>query len=141
MASLSIDEDNMASERKDRQSGRGTRAFRRLIAGVLLMAGVAQTPPAWAQDPAGQVRVISTELFLQPRSGERLVQLPVLREAALDWIEGRSRRLTIRYPGGEEGTFWARELRDWLVALGVASSNIELLPGASEADALVIEPW
>lgn len=128
----------MANERQCRH---GIFVFRRLVAGALLTAGVAQTPAAWTQDSTAKVRVISTDLFLQPRNGERLSQLPELRKAALDWIEGRSKRLTIRYPGGEEGTFQARELRDWLVALGVASSNIELLPGASEVDALVIEPW
>lgn len=84
---------------------------------------------------------IPAEVFLQPRSGQSLTQLPGLRRAALDWIEGRSQRLTIRYPGGEESAFWARELRDWLVALGVASSYIELLPGTPEDGALVIEPW
>ena len=131
----------MANERRSRQNERGIFAVKPLLAGVLLVAGVAQTSSAWAQDSTAKVRVISTDLFLQPRSGERLSQLPELRKAALDWIEGRSKRLTIRYPGGEEGTFQARELRDWLVALGVASSNIELLPGASEVDALVIEPW
>lgn len=85
--------------------------------------------------------VIPGEFFLQPRSGARLTRHPELRRAALDWIEGRSQRLTIRYPGGEEGVLWARELRDWLVALGIASAHIELLPGTPEADALVIEPW
>ena len=131
----------MENERKGRRNQRGIFAVQCLFAGALLMAAVAQAPSVWAQDPAGKVHIISTDLFLQPRSGEHLSQLPELRKAALDWIEGRSKRLTIRYPGGEEGTFQARELRDWLVALGVASSNIELLPGASEVDALVIEPW
>ena len=73
-----------------------------LLIGVLLIGVLLTVVPAQAQT------TIPAEVFLQPRSGQSLAQLPGLRRAALDWIEGRSQRLTIRYPGGEEGVFWAR---------------------------------
>ena len=118
------------------------------ILGILMFNTMAWAAvPAMAQSNpfvpamAGAAQTLSTDLFLQPRSGRSLSQVPALRQVVRDWIEGRAQRLTIRYPGGEDGTLWASELRDWLVALGVASANIELLPGTPRPDVLVIEPW
>jgi hypothetical protein len=44
----------------------------------------------------------------------------------------------IRYPGGDAGNAWAEAVRDWLVALGVASKRIVLEPGSSSPDALTL---
>lgn len=50
------------------------------------------------------------------------------------WMQHPDRRILIAYPGGEDGVIWAGELRAWLIALGVASSHIELQPGTRRED-------
>jgi hypothetical protein len=83
--------------------------------------------------------VISAAQWPQPVSGRALADIQPLRAtvAALDKDAGL--RLRIRYPGGDAGTAWAQELRDWLVALGVASARIDLAPGSGAANILVVE--
>ncbi|WJW74873.1 hypothetical protein QVG61_10230 [Thiohalobacter sp. IOR34] len=82
---------------------------------------------------------LSAEVWARPRQGEALVRIEPLRQAvaALDAEPGR--RLLLHHPGGEEGGLWAHQLRGWLVALGVPSARIELLPGGVEAAALRLE--
>ena len=89
--------------------------------------------------PAAESVVITSVEWARPRSGESLARMPGLAKAATSLVGTRNSRLLIRYPGGEEGVLWAEELRSWLVALGIASSRIELVPGAGRADAIVLE--
>jgi len=89
--------------------------------------------------PAADPVLITSVEWARPRSGESLAQMPGLAEAATRLMGTRNSRLVVRYPGGEEGVLWAEELRSWLVALGIASSRIELVPGASRADAIALE--
>jgi hypothetical protein len=83
--------------------------------------------------------VISAAQWPQPVTGRALAAMAPLRAtiAALD--KDPALRLRIRFPGGDAGTAWARELRDWLVALGVASARIDLAPGSGGADIVVVE--
>jgi hypothetical protein len=52
---------------------------------------------------------------------------------------GAGARILVRYPGGDAGNVWARQVRDRLVAMGIASRHIELQPGSGYADSLVLE--
>ncbi len=45
-------------------------------------------------------------------------------------------RIVIHYVGGDEGSLWAHELQAWLVALGLSSDRIDLLPGNAESDSI-----
>lgn len=73
---------------------------------------------------------LDLELWMRPREGAALLGHPRLNAAVQDWMGGSGAgRIQIRYPGGEEGSLWAAELRDWLVALGVPSSALEVVPG------------
>jgi len=81
---------------------------------------------------------IPARVWAEPRDGHSLSRLEGLGELvkALG-VDGRQ-RLLIHYPGGEEGSLRAAELRSWLVALGIASRHIELVPGGNGTAALGI---
>ncbi|QEP43481.1 hypothetical protein D5085_10290 [Ectothiorhodospiraceae bacterium BW-2] len=70
-------------------------------------------------------------LRLQPRSGAHLASLPLLRQLMPQLLTDERKRLRIRYLGHEQGLMWAKELADWLTALGLPLHRIELLPGAT----------
>lgn len=74
-----------------------------------------------------------------PRDGKGIVSMPVLKKSVLAWRGQSDLNLVIHYPGGEEGMLWAKELQDWLVALGVPSSHIQTISGHSREDAVTIE--
>ncbi|HEY0719641.1 MAG TPA: hypothetical protein VGE50_00155 [Gammaproteobacteria bacterium] len=79
---------------------------------------------------------ITADEWAQPRSGESLLRHPALSEAVRLLQARESALLEIRYPGGDSGSLWARELQAWLVALGIESSRIRLLPGSEALDQL-----
>lgn len=74
--------------------------------------------------------------WAQPRSGDALLRHPALVEVVRQLQENKVALLEIRYPGGDSGSLWARELQAWLVALGVESARIRLVPGSDAADQL-----
>ncbi|NIV21427.1 MAG: hypothetical protein GWN54_12820 [Gammaproteobacteria bacterium] len=82
--------------------------------------------------------IVPADEWARPRDGARVVSLAPLRDSAVEWMREPDQRLVIRYPGGEEGVLWAGELRDWLVALGIPSARVELVPGYPRADAMEI---
>jgi len=88
---------------------------------------------------AGESWQLSAVEWAQPRHGEWLVQQPALSAAVNALQQQPAAHLVIRYPGGDEGVLWADELQAWLVALGVASSRIERLPGSGSADHIELE--
>lgn len=116
--------------------------------------------------PEARTFSLSIDDWARPRSGETLVGFQALRDMAAIWsageVQGRSdaagtggteaykksgavggkATIEIRYPGGDEGSLWAGELADWLVALGIPSNRIQLTPGSARADRidLVIVP-
>ena len=94
----------------------------------LLLAPVAQ-----AANPTVTISAIE---WARPRHGEVITRLPGLPAVVRGLLESPERRIFIHYPGGEEGMLWAEELRSWLVALGIDSSRIELLPGTQNPDAI-----
>ncbi len=83
--------------------------------------------------------VLSADEWARPRDGRGIVSMLVLGESIQAWKEQSDLNLVIHYPGGEEGVLWAKELQDWLVALGVPSSHIQTIPGHSRKDAVTIE--
>mgnify|MGYP000205168487 CR=1 FL=1 len=84
----------------------------------------AQLGPVLQAKPTEQDFIVTAADWARPRSGEYVVQLPAVRGAmqALDRVAGSF--LLIRFPGGEDGTLMAHELKDWLVALGLALSVV-----------------
>lgn len=100
-----------------------------------LSAGVLAAPRSFS---------ISADDWARPRSGEGLVSFQSLRDFAAVWSTVPPDSVVeLRYPGGDEGSLWASELRDWLVSLGIGSEHIRLTPGQARADRIrlvIIEP-
>ena len=69
---------------------------------------------------------ISAETWASPRSGLRLLEINPLSETVSAMNELPHSTLLVAFPATESGTLWANELRDWLVALGVPSTRIQL---------------
>jgi len=74
-----------------------------------------------------------------PRSAAYLLRLPPLAQAVSQLRVHPDAHLLIHYPGGDEGTLWVNELQSWLVALGVSSEQMELIPGSSKQTVIEID--
>lgn len=83
---------------------------------------------------AGPVLELDAAEWARPRTAESVLSMTPLREAVRTWEQMPSARLVIRHPRGEAGLFWADELRNWLVALGVPSRSIAVEAGGGLED-------
>ncbi|GJL81051.1 MAG: hypothetical protein DHS20C01_06850 [marine bacterium B5-7] len=72
----------------------------------------------------------------QQVAGGRLVEFEPVRELLSLFEETSGVVVTVRYPGGDVGSAWARTFRDKMVALGIPSSYIEMIPGSGGLDIL-----
>ena len=96
---------------------------------------------------AESVEIITADQWARPRSGDSLVQMPALKRTVRNYLgpsDGQSgghdaqrgQRILIRHPRGEEGVLWAEELRGWLIALGIPSTDIATSPESTRVDAI-----
>ncbi len=99
---------------------------------ILFLLGLHTVATAATTEVESGPWVIEAIDWARPRHGEWLVQEPALAEA-MDALQRHGGSLEIRYPGGDSGSLWAGELRAWLVALGLASEQIQLRLGAASA--------
>ena len=74
-----------------------------------------------------------------PKKASTIIAMPAINKSMHKMLQHPNSMLQIRYPGGDEGTLWASELRSWLVALGLSSERIELIPGSASRTALELE--
>lgn len=79
---------------------------------------------------------VTASEWARPRNGGMLIEMAELKQAVRLLTESSDNRLQVRYPGGDEGSLWASELKAWLIALGVESARIEILPGSDRSDAI-----
>jgi hypothetical protein len=103
-----------------------------VFAGLLLAC--LQISPVAAQE--SDVFVLKSSEWNVPRTSDSILAMPALNKTVQAFSKHPGARIQIRYPGGDEGTLWATELRSWLVALGIASRHIELLPGSRDPEQL-----
>lgn len=99
--------------------------------GVLLFASA--TAPVAADTlvlPAGE---------LEPPTTARLLAHGPLRIFVTGLGESEGRVLRIRHGGGEVPARRAEGVRDALVALGLPSARLELMPAAAGADEIILE--
>ncbi|MDZ7829612.1 MAG: hypothetical protein U5K33_09060 [Halofilum sp. (in: g-proteobacteria)] len=102
-----------------------------LLAGLLIGGGnTARADQAWELDAAEWAR---------PRSGATLVGMAPLPSVVRAWSSADDKDIAILHAGGEEGELWARELRDWLIALGVPGNRVRLVIGGSAPASLELE--
>ena len=95
--------------------------------------------------------LITADAWARPRSAQSLVQMPALKRTVRDYLgqssgrhagqngghsDRRGQRILIRQPRGEEGVLWAEELRSWLIALGISSTDIAVSPESTRIDAI-----
>ncbi|HEB58706.1 MAG TPA: hypothetical protein ENJ01_05745 [Gammaproteobacteria bacterium] len=104
---------------------------RTLLAIVLLALMTAAQAGEFSQ-------TLNAQLWAQPRDGDTVRRFAPLRRVVAALQEDATARLLIRYPGGEEGTLWAHELRGWLVSLGVESRRIDMIPGGVAARSVLL---
>ncbi|MCW9024143.1 MAG: hypothetical protein OQK73_05630 [Gammaproteobacteria bacterium] len=83
---------------------------------------------------------ISAQHWAMPRQAESLTNLPPLASVINRFRNSPpGSHLLIRYPGGDEGSLWLNELQSWLVALGIGSKDMELVPGSSQQTVIELE--
>lgn len=100
------------------------------IAAILLAMSVA---PAWATE------YISREEWPGIQRGIQVTQHPKLARVVDQFDRSGDATIVILYPGGEAGHDWAREIRNWLVALSVPSRRIALRPGSGVPGSLALQ--
>jgi hypothetical protein len=81
-------------------------------------------------------RELRAEQWEYARSGDSILSLPVLRQLVNTWLQQKDKIIEIQYPGGEEGEFWVQELTDWLIALGIPSDHMVIVPGSGVDDVI-----
>lgn len=64
------------------------------------------------------------------------LRLDIIRELLERFEEREGTLITIRHPGGDAGTEWAVRFRNRLVAYGIPSRFLELIPGSGGLDIL-----
>ncbi len=106
------------------------RDFRIFVIAILLLS---------IQAPTASAELLSRAAWPEVRSGTAIVRIPALQRVMRRFEGMRHGVIVIRYPGGDQGNQWAVELRDWLVALGVASNQIVLEPGSGVPGTMAID--
>lgn len=74
---------------------------------------------AWASS-----YTITADRWMQPRSGAVILQMPPVQAAVNDWMRHPGSQLVILHSGDDQGSLWASEVQDWLVSLGIPSTDI-----------------
>ena len=88
---------------------------------------------------ASAAELLSRTEWPMIRSGGTLLNMPALQRVVTKLDRTENGRIIIRHPGGDPGTIWAKDLRDWLIALGVGSESIVLEPGSGIPDTVVLD--
>jgi len=71
-------------------------------------------------------------------AARNLTGLNVVQGLMQRFEERDGMQITIRYPGGDAGSHWAADFRDWMVSLGIPSRFMVLEPGSGGLDILHI---
>ena len=76
--------------------------------------------------------------WIKVKNATTLLQIPALQRVINEFEKNEQSKIVIRHPGGDGGDEWAIELRDWLVALGISTEEIQLQPGSGVPQAIAI---
>lgn len=104
---------------------------------VLIICLGTVNPAAWAGN--ANIYILTSSEWNVPRTTRTVLNMPALRKTIKAYDKHTGSRIQVHYPGGDEGTLWASELRSWLVSLGVASEQIDLLPGTRKSGQLELQ--
>lgn len=92
-----------------------------------------------AAAPAWGVEYIARDEWPVIQRGIQVTQYAKLAGIVDEYDRNPESNIVILYPGGEAGETWAREIRDWFVALGIPSREIALRPGSGEPGSLALQ--
>ncbi len=105
-----------------------SRHCRIALVGLLVLCAAALAAPVRAE----RSWWLEAADWARPRSGAAVVGMAPLPEVVRAWSAADDMDIVIRHTGGEEGELWARELRDWLIALGVPGNRVHRVVGGSD---------
>lgn len=88
---------------------------------------------------ATEVELLHANEWSVPKKSVTLLAMPAIHKSMEKLQKNVNSFLKIKYPGGDEGTLWVNELRSWLVALGLSSNRIELVPGSAISTTIELE--
>lgn len=108
------------------------RTVKILLIAISIFAGIGSAG-------AGGSYVLTQQQWSVPRRVETVLRMPAVMHVLAEFDKTPASQLRILYPGGDEGTLWAHELKAWLVSLGLSSRQIELRPGSGESAAIEMQ--
>lgn len=88
---------------------------------------------------AADTELLHAKEWSVPKQATTLLAMPAISKSMQKLHKYENSFLNIKYPGGDEGTLWASELRSWLIALGLSSKRIELVPGSAVSTTIELE--
>lgn len=88
---------------------------------------------------ADNVELLHAKEWSVPKQATTLLEMPAIYNSMQKLQKNQNTNLKIKYPGGDEGTLWVNELRSWLIALGLSSNRIELIPGSAISTTIELE--
>jgi hypothetical protein len=88
---------------------------------------------------AADIELLHINEWSVPKQTSTLLAMPAISKSMQKLQNNVNSLLKIKYPGGDEGTLWANELRSWLIALGLSSKRIELVPGSAISTTIELE--
>ena len=74
--------------------------------------------------------ILTSQQWNIPRDASSIIEMQAIRAAMQEFQSNKNSKMLVKYPGGDEGTLWAHELRSWLISLGLSEKFIELVPGS-----------
>lgn len=110
---------------------------RRIVLRFIFLTAVALYSVANAF--ADSRHLISHEQWAKPKQVETILQMSAVKNVLSEFDKAPTSKLLILYPGGDEGTLWAHDLKAWLVSLGLSSRQIELRPGSGESSSIELQ--
>ena len=88
---------------------------------------------------AVNIELLHAKEWSVPKKPTTLLAMPAINNSMKKLQASTNSVLKLKYPGGDEGTLWANELRSWLVALGLSSKRIELVQGSAISTTIELE--
>ena len=88
---------------------------------------------------AADVELLHAKEWSVPKQATTLLTMPAINNSMKKLQKNVNTVLKLKYPGGDEGTLWVNELRSWLIALGLSSKRIELVPGSAISTTIELE--
>jgi len=88
---------------------------------------------------AADIELLHANEWSVPKKATTILTMPAIEKSMKKLQRNVNTFLKLQYPGGDEGTLWANELRSWLIALGLSSKRIELVPGSAISTTIELE--